>query len=202
MAMSRSLHSRVPARGFTLAEVIVAIAVLAIGLMAMAFLMAQTMSGTDRSKYMSLAATLASEKLEDLNRWPASDPNVAVTTASTAGSLTADIVQNVTVGASTNDVNYFDEIMFSAAGGAISEMVSGLDATGNAVYTTTSHQPNGRINISTSTLPGSTALAFKRRWLIEKDAPVPGVRRITVLVFLEDQTVRPPVSFQMSMVRP
>jgi hypothetical protein len=65
------------------------------------------MAATARSRYMSLAATLASEKLEDLNRWPANDPDVAVTSGSTAGSLTSDIVQSVTVNGSTNDVNYY-----------------------------------------------------------------------------------------------
>ena len=44
--------------------------------------------------------------------------------------------------------------------------------------------------------------AFKRRWIIEMDQPVTGVRRITVLVTLENQQVQPPVTFQMSMVRP
>jgi hypothetical protein len=38
--------------------------------------------------------------------------------------------------------------------------------------------------------------------VIEQDQPVPGVRRITVLVTLMDQTVQPPVTYQMSMVRP
>jgi hypothetical protein len=38
-------------------------------------------------------------------------------------------------------------------------------------------------------------------WLIEKDTPVVGTRRITVLVKLLDQTVKPGVTVQMSMVR-
>jgi hypothetical protein len=42
---------------------------------------------------------------------------------------------------------------------------------------------------------------FQRAWLIENNTPVQGTRRITVLVTLTDQSVKPPVSFQMSMVR-
>jgi hypothetical protein len=45
-------------------------------------------------------------------------------------------------------------------------------------------------------------MTFDRRWVIEQDKPVAGVRRITVLVTLRDLTVQPPVTFQMSMVRP
>jgi hypothetical protein len=51
---------------------------------------------------------------------------------------------------------------------------------------------------------------FHRRWIIEANTPVagdssiclPGTRRVTVLVTLMDLTVQPPVTFQMSMVRP
>jgi hypothetical protein len=51
---------------------------------------------------------------------------------------------------------------------------------------------------------------FHRRWIIEANTPVAGVssicmsgtRRVTVLVTLMDQSVKPPVTFQMSMVRP
>jgi hypothetical protein len=43
---------------------------------------------------------------------------------------------------------------------------------------------------------------FERRWIVEMNQPVANVRRITVQVNLLNQTVQPPVTFQMSMVRP
>jgi hypothetical protein len=46
------------------------------------------------------------------------------------------------------------------------------------------------------------AIAFQRRWIIELNQPVTGVRRITVLVTCTNGFVQPPVTFQMSMVRP
>ncbi len=185
-------------------EVAVAIVVLVVGLTAMAALVAQMMSGTSRSRYVSMASTLASEKLEDLNRWRSADAHVTVTSGKTAGSLTADVVQNVTVGTSTTTVNYFDDVVISAAGGAVSETVSGLDSFGNAIYTTTIHKPDGTITTSSSPTPPSTAgtMRFKRRWIIEQGEPVTGVRRVTVNVVLQESAIKPGVTFQMSMVRP
>jgi prepilin-type N-terminal cleavage/methylation domain-containing protein len=63
-----------PNAGFSILEVIIAITVLAVGLSAMAALVASSLSGTERARYMALATTLASEKLEDLNRWPSAAP--------------------------------------------------------------------------------------------------------------------------------
>lgn len=207
MEMSQSHHKTIARNGFSILEVVVSIGVLSIGLTSMAFLVAQTVRGADRSRYMSLAATLASEKLEDLNRWPTNDPHIAVPTGSTAGSLTGDIVNNVTMSGVTADVNYFDRMSVSVSGGAYSQVVTGLSPTGSTVYTQTIHQPGGAVHSTTTTAAGTVAPAqgtvqFKRRWLIEKDTPVAGVRRITVLVTLEGPFLQPPVSFQMSTVRP
>lgn len=182
-------------------EVAVAMGVLTVGLVSMALLMTNTLASTNESRFLSLASTLASEKLEDLNRWAFDDPQVAVTSGSSAGSLTDDIVQNVTVGAVTVSVNYYDFISLGADQGTYSETLSGLDSGGNTLYTTTSHAPDGQITTTTSANPPGL-IAFKRRWVIEKDTPITGVRRITVLVTSQDPTVKPPVTFQMSMVRP
>ena len=192
-------------RGFTLLETIVAIAVLTIGLIGAAALMTQMLGNSGRSRYMSIAAMLASEKLEDLNRFPANDPAIVVNGAATAGSLAADTSQNVTVGANTENVDYFDVVQLSAGNGGISETSSGKDAAGNTVYTTVTHKPDGTV-VSTvgAALPplGQDTLVFNRRWVIEKDQPVPGVRRITVLVTLQNPILSQTVTFQTSMVRP
>ena len=46
-------------------------------------------------------------------------------------------------------------------------------------------------------------MTFHRRWIIEADTPVTGVRRVTVLVTLNATNVQPNnAQFQMSMVRP
>ena len=74
--------------GFSILEVLIAITVLAIGLSAMAALVAQSLGGTERARYMALATTLASEKLEDLSRYPNATPPVTKLTA--GGSLSSD----------------------------------------------------------------------------------------------------------------
>ncbi len=198
-------------RGFTLLEVMVAIFVLSVGLISTAVLAGSIMGGVKRSKYMSLSATLASEKIEDLSRWAADNPQVCVPPgAATVGSLTADVLQTTTcVNSSSGSVNYYDDVnvSLSSAGdcpgtsaGCFSETVSTLNA-GATVYTTTVHSPDGSVQTTTSNTPPAVA-TFHRRWQIESNTPVNGVRRLTVLVTLNDRTVLPPVSFQMSTVRP
>jgi Tfp pilus assembly protein PilV len=190
--MDQSLYSKQHSRGFTLLEVLVATVVLIVGLVGVAGLIGSTLGGTARSGYMNQAATLATEKLEDLSRYPSADPTIAA-----GGGLTSDTV--------TSNVPYYDEVYFSPSQGAIEETVGSLDGSGNTQYQTVTYTPNGQINTSAATSSGpSTAgqTAYKRRWIIEANAPVTGVRRITVLVSLEGSLIQPPVSFQMSTVRP
>lgn len=197
MGTSRSNRKRQANRGFTLIETLISVVVLTVGLVSVAALMSEMMKNTARARYLSSATILATEKLEDLNRFPASDPAVAVPGGGSVGSLAAD---------TTNaGVDYFDEVQVSNTGGGISETVTGQDASGNTVYTTITHLPDGTVNTSTSAsmppLPGG-ALVFKRRWMIEMNQPVNGVRRVTVLVVLTNPPVTKTLTFQMSTVRP
>jgi prepilin-type N-terminal cleavage/methylation domain-containing protein len=197
-------------RGFTLVEVMVALFVLAVGLSSVAALLASTVKSTSATEYMTQAATLTSEKLEDLNRFPVGDPNVAVTTGSTVGDLSTDASASVTSNTVTQLVDYFDEVFVSPTAGSISETISGLDASGNVQYTTTAQQPNGTVIVTQSNSRAALingSIYFKRRWVIELNptingVQIAGVRRITVYVFLENASIAPNVSFQMSLVRP
>src|SRR6266404_2831825 len=121
MGTSMSHHKPKRQRGFTLIETLAAILVLTIGLVGMAVLMSNLMTGGARSRYMSEAAMLASEKLEDLERYPAADPDVAVTSGATADSLTSDVTASVTSNGATDNVDYLDTIQLSSPGGYISE---------------------------------------------------------------------------------
>ena len=205
--MPNSFHKQSAQRGFSLIEAVIAILVLTIGLVSMAMLISSTMSSTTESKFLSLASLLASEKLEDLDRWNSIDPHVAVTGGASAGSLTADTGPvSVTSNGITEPVTYYDEVALGANQGTYSEVVSGLIG-GATNYVTTSFLPaGGTPQISTSTTaPGS--YSFKRRWVIETNPAVngtviTGLHRITVLVLSQDPAVKPPVKFQMSLVRP
>ena len=201
-----------PARGFTLIETMVAMLVLCVGLVASGSLAAQSLNGTSRSRFAAVAADLATEKLEDLSRWPVfdaannvADPNIYAASGTTVGSLTSDTSATVTSGGIPAElVNYYDDVEFSDSNGAISETVSQV-AGGSTSYKTTSHNPDGTITTSTSTsstAADANAIGFHRRWTIEMDQPVTGLRRITVLVTLQNSYMNPPVSFQMTMVRP
>ncbi|MGD0841207.1 MAG: prepilin-type N-terminal cleavage/methylation domain-containing protein [Candidatus Acidiferrales bacterium] len=204
---------RTSARGFTLMEVLFSILVLSIGIMALTSLVAQMATGTDRSRFLSLASTYASEKLEDLNRYPTWDPHLCVASGGTAGSLTSDVQATVGTGPTTltgaaiscsgtsQTVDYYDDVQIADSNGEICETIGAAPS-----FTTTCHMPNGvAVPITTSataTAEETGTISFHRRWTIEMDQPVTGVKRVTVLVTLNNAFMNPGVSFQMSMVRP
>lgn len=193
-------------KGFTLIEVMVSIAILAIGLLALAALISSTMSTGTSARYVNMANVLASEKLDGLNKWPSTDDNVACASA-TCGSLTG----SATCAAGDQ---YCDQVTMTESGGADYETQTQMVGT-TAQTTTIVHTNTGCVDIpancgvSASAGGGST---FTRRWLITMNpvvnkigggsVTVTGSRRITVLVTLNDASVQPPVTFQMSMVRP
>jgi prepilin-type N-terminal cleavage/methylation domain-containing protein len=192
--------------GFTLLETILAMVILTVGMLALASLFAKTTLTTNMSRYMSTQSLLASEKLDDLNRLSEQSvpPAIAVPGGGTAGSLTADTTATVTSNGVTANVDYFDTVTISAGSTGVSETFTGLNGGGQTTYTTVTHSPNGLVTTApaTTVAPVATpdAINFKRRWVIEQDVPVVGVRRITVVVTVTD--VPNAVPFQMSMVRP
>lgn len=250
MLEHRARRQRTAAQGFTLLEVLVSIAVLSIGLLAASLLMSTTFKSSVRSRYVAEAAQLASEKLEDLGRYPAQISNDIVypdahifvpsgqtcqITSSTTGSscvgsispaLTCASQGNCTFNAisstyspltitadetgaggtlanSAGTVAYSDAVYLSATNGVVTETYQ--TASGSTPnYATLTFSPNGQTPTITnsSSAPSAGGETFDRRWVIEQDQPVAGVRRITVLVTLMDQTVQPPLTYQMTMVRP
>jgi prepilin-type N-terminal cleavage/methylation domain-containing protein len=212
--LTSSPSKKVGARGFTLIEVMVATAVLTIGMVSVAALATTMLATGKRSKYMALASSLASEKLEDLSRYAATNPAVCVPTGSTSvGSLTTDILQttNCPDGINSDSTPYDDDVDISfgnsssdcpSTGGCFAETISAV-SNGTTQYWTTYHSPDGHISTPAASSTASTQqMTFHRRWLIEADTPVAGVRRVTVIVTLANKTVTPTVTFQMSTVRP
>lgn len=192
-------------RGFSLIEVLVSIGILSIGLLSVAALIGSTMNSGTTARFMNMANTLASEKLDTLNKWPSSNANV-----SAGGSLTGP-----STCASGDD--YCDQVTMSESSGANYETQTQI-VSGTPVTTTIVQTSGGCVDTPTncgvsSPTGGST---FTRRWLITAPITVTsaggttttvgtaatGPRRITVVVALNDQTVQPPITFQMSMVRP
>lgn len=191
--MSRRKARR--ASGFTLLEVLVAVTVLAVGLLAVAALMSQMGASTNQSRYMGIESLLASEKLEDLNQFPAN----AVETGP-GGNLAPG--------------TYNDKIQISSgaaaeAQGDLVEIKIGVDAAGAPNYTIVSHSPNGTTLSQTNpgAPPAATVdmLTFNRQWTIVQGSPVGGVgnvRTITVTVSLANAGYGQNATFTTSMVRP
>jgi Tfp pilus assembly protein PilV len=208
-----------------LLETLVALIVLTVGVIATAALAARCTTSASQSKYMSLAAQLASEKLEDLSRYDANDPNVCVQSGDgSEGSIAADApLKSITCpppsGASSPSVAYYDQVSVSTTTGTtdcpnptygcFTEVVYyNSNGTTNG-YTVTSHSPDGTVIVTRPTAtPSALAVTFDRRWVIEQDpvvngVPITGSRRVTVLVTLmgtplPQQTFYAPVTVPVS----
>jgi prepilin-type N-terminal cleavage/methylation domain-containing protein len=191
MEMSQSLRKAVKMsrqRGFTLIETMVSILILTIGLVGTAALMSNSVNMGAHARYVSTAALLASEKMEDLDRFPDNDPNLAA-----GGSLTADIT------------GYSDSVQISTANGNINEVT-----TANGVTTLYTQKPDGTVVVTSGAgLPAVTPdmLTYDRRWKIVASPTVgpnviTGAVQITVLVTLTNQALKPVVTYQTSLVHP
>lgn len=212
-------HKRVRSRGFSMIEVITALAVLWVGVLCAEALGAKMLATGRQSRYMALASVLASEKLEDLNHYSPNDPQVCVPAGNTSvGNLNSDIMQSTTCAPGGSyatgfsaTVTYYDNVSVSlstsnsdcpnATAGCFSETVTQTSG-GATVYSTTYHSPDGQIVTPAASSTAPTNVTFHRRWIVEANQPVTGTKRVTVLVTLLDKTVQPGVNFKMSMVRP
>jgi prepilin-type N-terminal cleavage/methylation domain-containing protein len=194
--------------GFTLIETMIAMFIFAVGILSLAALMTAVNLNTDRSRYTSTATLLATEKLEDLNRYPAQSTSTAV---SAGGSITGDVI------------GYYDNVQVQSDNGTITEITYNADL---GCYDTFTH------SIGTTSVPGtatdtgtspcistapaalSNALNFHRRWLVENPITLPSgtsvdVHRITVWISLWAPGANSamnfqgqPITFQLSTVRP
>jgi prepilin-type N-terminal cleavage/methylation domain-containing protein len=197
--------------GFTLLEVIFAIAIFAVGILGLALLMTVATKGTTHSRYMNMAAAMANEKLEDLNRVSLSDPAVTLPTGSTSvGDLTKDVTATPVSG--DGQIYYFDNVQSSAANGSVTEIRNGVDQNGADCLEIFQYTPTNSTPVSDSctstTAPSASGdtIVFHRRWMIESPVSINGVsvtgaRRITVQVTLSTETAGPAVTFQMSTIR-
>lgn len=204
------------ARGFTLIEVLVSLAILAIGLVSIAALIAGTLEAGTRSRYMSMASILASEKLDSLNRWPSANTPGSTSTAQSAAPTDENIWPGGSLTGGTTCAAgdaYCDQVTVSESSGADYETETQV-VSGTPVTTTIVHTSAGCVgtpaDCGVATPTGGDT--FTRRWLITADptitsvsggtATVTGARRITVLVTLDSNAFNTPVQFQLSMVRP
>jgi prepilin-type N-terminal cleavage/methylation domain-containing protein len=175
MEASMSIPKKRKQSGFALIEVMIAISILAFGLLALAALLAQLFGNTTQSRYLGSEVMLASEKLEDLNQLDYKTYKLGGTAATPllapGGSLTNPLLFPT----------YVDQVQISSRSGMV------IDPTDK---TAAAPAPNDLIT-------------FQRRWVIESDTPSPRVQRITVIVIpLTGTAVEKAETFQTSTVRP
>lgn len=203
MAKSRFLNRQCLSKGFTLIETMIAMFIFAVGLLSLAALMCTVNLSSDRSRYMSTATLLATEKLEDLNHYPA---NSAATAVNAGGSLTSD------------SIGYSDTVQVQSDNGTLTEVTYNPDVGCYDTFTHAigSNATDSGVSPCVTTPPASltNALTFHRRWLVENPITLPSgtsvdVHRITVFVTLWSPGTNTattyqgqPITFQMSTVRP
>jgi type IV pilus modification protein PilV len=221
-----------PQGGFTLIEVLVSMAVLAIGLLSIAALIAGTLQAGTRARYMSMASILASEKLDSLNKWPSGEEQQTsgTTTFTTQTAQSADPTDgniwpggNLPAAGTACGANnpYCDQVTVSESTGADYEtqtqmvMNPGTPPTWSPVTTVIVHTSSGCVGTPAAcgvAPPSGGGSTFTRFWKITQDPPITslsgasvnatGTRRITVLVMMNTNVFSTPVTFQLSMVRP
>lgn len=211
MAKSRFLNRQCLSKGFTLIETIIAMFIFAVGLLSLAALMCTVNLNTDRSRYMTTATSLATEKLEDLNHYPA---NSTATAVNAGGSLASDVI------------GYSDSVQVQSDNGTLTEVTYNPDV---GCYDTFTHTIGSVLSptappsatdsgvvpcVTTPPASLTNALTFHRRWLVENPITLPSgtsvdVHRITVFVTLWSPSLNTattyqgqPITFQMSTVRP
>lgn len=196
--------------GFTLIEVMVSILILAIGLLSVAAFVTGTVAMGTRARYMNMANVLASEKLDDLNKLPSTDPTLACAGAPAGGTVCGGLVGGAACGSS-----YFcDQVTVNEANGADYETQT-EDVNGAPTISTIVHTSTGCVDTPANCgvpAPAGGGSTFTRRWQITYDPTInavgggpttaTGTMRVTVLVTLNGGVASTPVTFQMSMVRP
>jgi prepilin-type N-terminal cleavage/methylation domain-containing protein len=212
--------------GFTLMETMVALVILTIGLMSIALLMANVYKQAVRSRYVSESYMLASEKLEDLCSYSLSDPRAHLAggtlTANPTTATTDDAPASANWNSSTITVDYYDTVTLNNSSnstiGAINETFEVLNGSTVEYITQTftadgllhwdsvddvvDAQGNSHYYPSKETTTQPSGETFLRTWQIQSNTPVTGVTTLTVMVALIDTTMNPPVTVQMSTVRP
>jgi type IV pilus modification protein PilV len=97
-------------------------------------------------------------------------------------------------------LGYNDSVQISANNGNIVETTSAGGTT--TLYT---QAPGGNMTVTPNgAMPAASkdTLTFNRQWTIVDKTPVNGVKQITVTVTLTNTSLKPPVTFQTSMVHP
>src|SRR5689334_17450333 len=107
--------------GFAMIEVVVAIFILAVGLLGLAALLAQLSGTSGSSRYMGTQVMLASEKLEDLNRLPSSDAAITAPSGGTSGTI------------ATDSAGYFDQVQISSENGTVATTAGTAASAGSDI---------------------------------------------------------------------
>lgn len=174
-------------RGMTLIEVLVALSILAVALLALAPLFTISVKTNASAHQLTNANTLAREKLEELSGYPRSDPRLTIADGSNAAALTGVTIAGTTLIDTTNTWLKNDlPLWYQPSTGATSTATTSPGATWFSypyTRTYTIEQFDGTLT-NRITAPGDYVVKLVTVSVRPTSGPFPGLRTTTQSLYL------------------
>ena len=173
-------------RGMTLIEVLVALSILAIAILALAPLFTMSVRTNASAHQLTNANTLAREKLEELSGYPRNDPRLTIADGSNAAGPTGTTISGALIDTSNayvlNDLPKWYQPSTGAVSGAnTSPGISWFSYPYTRTYTI--EQFDGTLT-NRITAPGAYVVKFVTVMVRPTQGPFPGLRTTTQSLYL------------------
>jgi len=173
-------------RGMTLIEVLVALSILAVALLALAPLFTISVKTNASAHQLTNANTLAREKLEELSGYPRNDPRLTVANAANAEAPTGVTISGATVDNTNTWLNNDLPLWYQPSTGATSTATTSPGVTWFSypyTRTYTIEQFDGTLT-NRITAPGAYVVKLITVTVRPTSGPFPGLRQTTQSLYL------------------
>lgn len=172
-------------RGLTLIEILVALSILALALLALAPLFTRAVTSNASSMQLTNANTLAREKLEELSGYPRNDPRLTVADTKNAAVPTGGTITGANVGVNTlcdNDLpKWYQPSTGATSTAATSPGAGWFSFPYSRTYTVEQFDADLTTRI---TAPGAYVVKLITVTVRPTLGPFPGLRRTTQSLYL------------------
>jgi prepilin-type N-terminal cleavage/methylation domain-containing protein len=186
MGLEVKMAGRRKERGMTLIEVLVALSILAVALLALAPLFTISVKTNAAAHQLTNANTLAREKLEELSGYPRNDPRLTVANAANAEAPTGVTITGATVDNTNTWLNNDLPLWYQPSTGATSKATTSPGATWFSypyTRTYTIEQFDGTLT-NRITAPAAYVVKLITVTVRPTIGPFPGLRQTTQSLYL------------------